>query len=242
MSSHLLYNDEVELKFSDAAHRYSVDGRHVEGVTTILGRVVAKDGLVSWAANMAVEAMKAGATPEEAKKAHVRKKEAGADTGTIVHKMIEQYIRAPFTPIYDNEEVERAFKAWLEWVEVHQPKFIFSEKVCYSRLYNYAGTCDAAAIIGDKKYLIDWKTAEPRREWKNNRYTGSFTYYPEHFIQIAAYDLAIWEESGEEFDGYMVVYVPKSGELRNFRKHDTEPIREAWQGLLVGSRWLKANA
>ena len=54
-----LYNKEIELKFTHNGHRYQINRgkgwESVQGVTTILGKVVAKDGLVNWAANLAVD-------------------------------------------------------------------------------------------------------------------------------------------------------------------------------------------
>lgn len=243
-----MYNGTVDLQFQEKSHRYKVNGEYVQGVTTILSKVTPKDGLINWAANMAVQAMLSGATPEEAKKAHTRKKEAGADTGTLVHKHIEAYLSGTPTPLPEDPKAVQAIEAFYRWEKDNDPGYIFSERIVYSKQYHYAGCADVAFELDGKKYLADFKTADPRREWKNG-YTGKLSAYPEHFIQCAAYDIAYSEEKNvvvqdwtgvgevtlsgiqpepKHFDAYMIIYVTKSGQLHTFTLDSTEVAREAW--------------
>lgn len=225
-----LYNGEVELVFNERAHRYKVDGQFVEGVTTVLSKVVAKDGLIQWAVDLCMK--------EGDRLAHRMKKEAGADVGSQVHKWIESYLKDG-TSVDLQGEALKAAMAFLEWEQVNQPKYIFSEKVVYSREHNYAGTADVAFELNGKRYLADFKTANPRREFKNGKYTGKLAAYPEHFIQCAAYDTAYCEELGDEFDAYMIIYITKSGELHTFETDKVQMCKEAWLGGLTLSRALK---
>lgn len=238
-----LYNNDIKLKFTHNGHQYQVDSgngwKPVQGVTTILGKVVAKDGLVNWAANLAVQAMVDGATPEEAKKAHIKKKDAGADVGSEVHTYIENYIKTG-KGINTTLEAEKAVQAFHEWLTQRDVKFLESEIPVYSKKYNYCGTCDFIAEIDGRRYIGDWKTADPKKEWKNNKYTGKLRAYPEHFIQVAAYDQALTEMGHAPFDGHMIVYVTKEGKLHTFINKETDKNKQAWYGALELSRRLQA--
>ena len=237
-----LYSDSIKLKFTHYGHRYQIDSgagwKPVQGVTTILGKVVAKDGLVNWAANLAVQAMVDGATPDEAKKAHIRKKDAGADVGSEVHNYIENFIKTG-KELSVTLEAEPAVVAFQEWLTQRTVKFLHSEIPVYSKKYDYCGTCDFVAEVDGRRYIGDWKTADPKKEWKNNKYTGKLTAYPEHFIQVAAYDQALCEMGYDSFDGHMIVYVTKGGTLHTFINKDVRANKNAWFGALSLSRRLQ---
>lgn len=238
-----LYNNDIKLKFTHNGHRYQVDTgsgwKPVQGVTTILGKVIAKDGLVNWAANLAVQAMVDGATPEEAKKAHTKKKDKGADIGSEVHTAIESHIKGEKVST-TTPEAKKALEAFYEWLTQRDVKFLESEIAVYSKKYDYCGTCDFIAEIDGRRYIGDWKTADPKKEWKNNKYTGKLRAYPEHFIQVAAYDQALTEMGHAPFDGHMVVYVTKDGKLHTFISKETQANKYAWFGALSLSRRLQA--
>ena len=238
-----LYSNNIKLKFTHNGHRYQIDSgngwKPVQGVTTILGKVVAKDGLVNWAANLAVQAMVDGATPEEAKKAHIRKKDAGADVGSEVHTYIENHIKGQKVEV-TTPEAEKAVEAFHEWLTQRDVKFLESEIPVYSKKYNYCGTCDFIAEIDGRRYIGDWKTADPKKEWKNNKYTGKLHAYPEHYIQVAAYDQALTEMGYEPFDGHMIVYVTKEGKLHTYISSKVEANKKAWYGAIELSRRLQA--
>lgn len=237
----LLYND-IKLKFTHNGHRYQIDQgkgwEPVQGVTTILGKVVAKDGLVNWAANLAVDAMLDGATPEEARKAHTQKKQKGADIGSEVHTAIESHIKGRKVQV-STPEAEKALEAFYEWLTQRNVKFLESEIAVYSKKYNYCGTCDFIAEIDGRRYIGDWKTADPKKQWKNNKYTGKLQAYPEHFIQVAAYDQALTEMGHAPFDGHMIVYVTKDGKLHTFINKGVNENKQAWLGALELSRRLQ---
>lgn len=261
-----LYNNNVKLKFTHNGHRYQVDQgegwKPVQGVTTILGKVVAKDGLINWAANLAVQAMVDGATPEEAKMAHTKKKQSGADVGSLVHATIEMLIgqmmkgqelvnimpgfmklvNTEFKDITEEQKVQatKAIEAFVQWTKERNVKFLESEIPVYSKKYNYCGTCDFIAEVDGRRYIGDWKTADPKKEWKQNKYTGKLRAYPEHFIQVAAYDQALTEMGHAPFDGHMIVYVTKEGKLHTFINKQIDENKKAWYGALDLSRRLQA--
>jgi hypothetical protein len=94
------------LTYRSGAHRYYWAGEQVTSVTTILGRL-SKPALIQWAANMAVDHVKAvvdrpegfivadlPAVLEQARKAHVVKKTTAADIGTYTHAYAQDCLQA----------------------------------------------------------------------------------------------------------------------------------------------------
>ena len=135
-----LYQHTVELRFEPYRHIYSVDGVTIPGVTTI-GDIVAKPGLIGWAANEAsdyfMSQIEPGKSYDEvqldsiyrtAKRAHTMKKEDAASVGTITHKWVQNYIEGkdPGTPV--NEQVKGATDRFLDWVKEYDVKFLASEQ------------------------------------------------------------------------------------------------------------------
>lgn len=239
-----LYDGQVELEFNERGHRYKItkDGQtnYTTGVTSILRRVVAKEGLMFWAVSEAVAVFERAfpsLTPEtlkdvleEARTAHTAKKEAGGDVGTLVHKAIENYIAGVETSV--PKEAEKPFNAFLEWVKQSRVQFTESELPVYSRQYDYAGTLDAIGEIDGKKYIIDFKTSEPRKIFAGRKFTGQYSFYPEHFVQVGAYHQALQEESGEDFDGHIVVYITKQGMVFPFKNTEVEKNKLAFLSAL----------
>ncbi len=106
-----LYNDTVRLEFSPTGHRYKIFHNGVElfgtkGVTTVIG-IVDKPELLQWSANMAnqtwIEGLKGQVTydellisrlSKEAPNAWRTRRDTAGDLGTIVHRVIEQWILA----------------------------------------------------------------------------------------------------------------------------------------------------
>lgn len=251
-----LYNNTIELKFNPGSHRYTVNGKPVEGVTGVLGKVVAKDGLIQWAANMACgaftdalsELIKSGVAIDEshleqaatlAKKAHTAKKDKGADIGSITHDWINHYILGDKVEMPEEPQAKLAVEAFQKWHKETNPVFIETERVLYSLKYNFAGTCDAVAVIGGKRILLDFKTNDARHEWRSGRYTGNVTFYPEHFLQCGAYSLAYTEETKQPIDAHAILYVQKDGQHHWFVRDTVQEHEEGFVNALKLSRTLK---
>jgi len=196
-----LYNGKIKLIFDDVKHTYKVNEKVVYGVTSITS-VISKPGLVYWAANAGAqkfaEFVKPGLVLDELlikqivdiiKSAHVETKNKSADIGTMIHEWLEQFLRAglskktlPKKPV--NSEMKNAINAFLEWAKNNKVKFLESERKIYSKKYNYAGTCDAVAIVNGELTIIDFKTTN--------------AVYPEMFLQTVAYQKAFEEETGKK--------------------------------------------
>lgn len=100
---------------------------------------------------------------------------APSTVGTLVHGMIEQYIKTG-VPSFDEDclsdlarndiDPEDAFEqclprfgAFKAWNDRFQPQWELCEATVFNHTVGYAGTLDGLATIGGKTYLIDFKAA-----------------------------------------------------------------------------------
>lgn len=249
-----LYNGQVLLKFNDLAHRYQIsidDGytwSYKQGVTTIL-RLLAKDGLIQWAANMVTDHIRINCTKKDgvyqvdddclklAKYAHSTKRDAAGDVGKQVHKWLEDHIKGHDGPV--SVQMRPSIEAFLEWEAGAKPEYLASERVCYSLEHDFCGTTDTVMLLDGKRTVLDFKTGKPDGEWKSKRYTGKKRARTEHFLQDAFYDIAITEEDGEKAEQYAVLYLPLDGNLYCYTTNETELLRELALSVLKTSRLLQ---
>ena len=222
-----LYNGEVVVTFNAGTpekpkHLYHVmdengKQKRLVGVTTYLN-VINKPMLIPWAVGITVDYLKDHADDlqteprqllDMAKKESDRIKNEAGDTGSNIHEWIEMYIKnkisggdAPTMP--DNERVLNGINNFLDWVKENNPTFIGSEYIVYSRKYGYVGQIDIIAIINGKKYLLDIKTSNG--------------IWPEMLAQTAGYRKAYEEETGEIFDGRMILKINKDTEEEHNEK------------------------
>jgi hypothetical protein len=70
-------------------------------------------------------------------------------------------------------KIKRSLKAFLDWYDEFKPEVISTEYIVWGK--GYAGTVDLKAKIGDKTYVIDFKTSN--------------AIHDSHRAQIAAYGL-----------------------------------------------------
>lgn len=101
-------------------------------VTTITKYVIAKPGLIAWAAKMAKE----GKDPEALK-------QAGADTGTRIHRLVEFYLKGREVDLTDAPDwMVKASVHMAAWCEKHRVEPVLVEQVVYHPELKYAGTLD----------------------------------------------------------------------------------------------------
>mgnify|MGYP001586239833 CR=1 FL=1 len=232
--------------FDEKKHVYTLDGKPLMGVTSVLG-VIAKPALIQWAANMMDEYIRANvafAIPgddggywaikpsviEEAKFAHRKKKEKAADQGTDTHAHIETLVKVaienfggylPENSISDTPSVQ----SFIDWAKNNKIKFLESEKRMYSREWWTAGTCDLVFEQDGKRYVGDVKTM--KKLWD---------VVP--FIQCAAY-AKMMSEAGEKFDGTCVINIPKeTNEVETHYRYDLEGDTKAFEAALTLYRTL----
>lgn len=176
-----MYGGKVLVRFlgpteeKPGRHIYMVDGIRKTGVTTILGIKDKSVPLVSWATGLSADYLedliKKGkvVTLDDVYVSEglysVRKQEA-ADIGTKIHDWAEKYIKHKlkikgyaFPEMPDEKEVQIGINAFLDWEKEHEVKFISSERVVYSKKYDYIGKMDVEAKVDGKVCLIDLKSS-----------------------------------------------------------------------------------
>ena len=155
----------------------------------------------------------------QAKKADKEELEAAGETGHAAHEWIENYIQSIIEEKEDrrlellskfpsDERAANAVTAALEWMHKHNVRWISTERKCFSRKYNYAGTADGLALVDscddkeccptvfkDRYTLVDWKTSN--------------YLYIEYLLQTAAYQQAIQEESGKTIEDRWIIRLGK---------------------------------
>lgn len=205
------------------APRYKVnDTDKPKGVTTILGKVIAKD-LMSWAVSCCVGEL-AEKLPvitqedlDQAALAYTVKRDAGASTGTEAHALVENYLKGvKGAKSGASVEAMNAFTAFKRWFEKVKPTVLNVEEVIYSQEYGFAGTYDCMLEVDGKVYLCDLKTTNASRR-------APAGVYAENYLQLGAYALAheeqrIYEEANggsklPKIEGLMVISCKKDGKL-----------------------------
>lgn len=252
METFKIYGGQVTLNYDDGKHRYTVtdpemgmENQWVPGCTTITG-IINKPALMGWAVKMAgqhlEEHLKPGVAYDEvqikdlilgAKRAHTAKKDKAADIGTMIHKWIEQYVKAemglegherPENPI--NEKMQSAIVAFMDWRTKHKVTFTHSETKVYSRMAQVAGTIDAVGTIDGATSLIDFKTSNGL--------------WPEMALQVAFYQQAFTEMTGQPLEKRWIVRFGKEDgqfEAKEYLDHDEDA--KAFAGALALYRRLK---
>lgn len=243
----------MNFQFNEKTHRYTLDGKSLVGVTTVVG-IIDKPQLISWASNMAVDYIKSNSDSEkkgvddfwtyeskesvleDARKAWCYKRDSAGDVGTSCHNWIEQYAKSKindteYLPEYENEQVEKMVNKFIEWSNENDIKFLLSEQRLYSKTHFFAGTVDLLIERDGKKYIADIKTAKD--------------IYQQNFIQMAGYHIAL-EELGKVQDlaGYTVINIPKEmtrkgeAKLKVRTLYKTEQHKKAFLNCLDLYRYM----
>ena len=217
----------MKFEFNEKNHRYTLDGKPLTGVTTVLG-VIAKPALIQWSANMAVDYILENGieSAEEARKAHCRKRDESAELGTDVHAECEKYVlecianggEAMLTP-HENKQVQH----FIDWATKNKVKFLESEKRVYDAELWIAGTFDGLCEIDGKKFIFDIKTS--KAIWK------------EAFYQMGAYVMMYEKMENEKIDGTFVIRLGKDEKFNEEKdvqfRYDLETDKKAFLSALT---------
>ena len=228
-----LYGGDVHLDFDSKRHAYvwREKGLPVAGVTSIL-KVLNKPALVQWAANSAVQyitegykqRMEAGNELElsaflslcqEAKTAHRRISKKAADVGSQVHGFAERVLVDRRATLPSDPQVAKGAEAFLSWYHTHTIEPIHVERMVLSRTWYYAGTVDFFGRIDGEMCVLDFKT--------------SSGLYLEMLLQLAAYAIALTEETEEPIKtGWIVRLDKKTGRCHPYKIPLTNQVKDAW--------------
>jgi hypothetical protein len=136
-------------------HSYLLDGKKVQGVTTIIGNGLPKPALINWAANTTADYAVdhwdelGELTPSKRldilKKCRYEERDAAARRGTEVHALAEQLVNG--TEIEVPEPLAGHVDSYLRFLEDWNPQPIIVEASVFSRQHRYAGTLDMVALL-----------------------------------------------------------------------------------------------
>lgn len=232
-----LYGGQIKVQFNPLKHQYLVNGQVTISVTSAL-QMLNKPALVFWSANLMrdylLDHVRKGMKITESlilegSKQHTIKKEREATSGTLVHQFAEQYIKGLNPDMPEDDRAAFGATAFLKWVTEHEIKFLASEKIVYSRQFDYVGIMDCTFTMGSEDHKIvhagDFKT--------------SSGIYNEMRYQVSAYQYADTEESGREYgDKWIIRFDKNTGEFeaKNFSSEDHPKDFVAFLGLLQVKR------
>lgn len=159
------------------------NGQTVARVTEIISSMIHSDSLMYWANSLGFKGIR---YKDELNRA--------AEIGTAAHAAIEKFLKEKLST--DDNIPFLGFKLWYNIVttDIGLPiTVIFVEHTITCRWFG--GTLDALLMIGNKIYLIDFKTS------------NHVTY--KYFIQLSAYRYMLRTIEGIEIDGVIVLQLDK---------------------------------
>jgi hypothetical protein len=185
--------NNTEITFYPNSHQYRIDGKVIPSVTSILGMIDKSRQLLKWSENLTREFLTSyigmvleNTMIERAVTQYSQKRDTAGDIGHRVHDWIHNFIKSIMNgteePSMDDlqQEVINGVMGFLKWYGEHKVEFLNTEKIVYSKKYNYVGTFDVLMYVDGVLTLGDYKTGK--------------SIYPETKLQLAGYDLALQEE------------------------------------------------
>jgi hypothetical protein len=177
--------------FSAGRHTYSLDGKRVPGVTTVIGKATDKPALVyasareaaTWAAANVegLDILGPDQWVREAAGAPRRVWDSKAKRGTLLHEAARQLVAGdPLLPVDANgdqwpDDVIRSAETLARFMDQWDVEPVLSERPVFHEAHRWAGTIDLVADCRDgRRWLLDYKTGE----------TGI---YPKDALQLATY-------------------------------------------------------
>lgn len=210
--------------FNDESHRFwrvqNSKKIPISSVTSFTGIIDKSRPLIIWAVKLTNNFLKnvishgqiitEGHIEEACKQHSIKTKEAG-DTGTFIHALVSKWIKQEEIIIPDDDKVRNGFDAFLKFQQEHKAKWLESEKIVYSQIFDFAGILDAVAEIDDKLVLVDFKSSN--------------SLYPEYAFQAAAYQLAYEEMTGKKIDHRLIIRFGKDDgqfEVKKYEENDKD--------------------
>ena len=127
-----LYNKTVPLEFDDDKHHYTIEGRTIDGVTSVL-KILDKPALIPWAVNQAVgymdknlpvgvalDELQKKQLLDEAKKIYRKTASDAADLGTLTHEWCEKWIKGMNPEMPTNEILRQNAENFVKWATEHK--------------------------------------------------------------------------------------------------------------------------
>lgn len=224
------------LVFYPDSHRYKLKGEkaYLLSPSAVTGVIDKSRTLINWAVRTTCEYIAQNYDEhnslhellEVAKVEWRNVRDEAANKGTAVHAMAEQWIRGEQPEFTGDPQIDSGFEAFLKWQKEHKAEFIETEKLLFSEKHHFAGTTDAIANVDGKITVIDFKTS-----------TGV---YPEHYIQLAGYWLAL--EESQQVDQGLIMHLDKNtGEFTSYfiSAEEIQKYKDAFIAALELKKALK---
>ena len=210
--------------FDSKRHAHCYDGKALYGTTSVLQNWGNPSALISWAANQAVDAIERGEAPEEARKAHLKIRDAAGDKGKLVHGQLEDSLNIWIAEGQMRLSEDPIVNAVLEWMRSEGYTPVRTEVAVYNLDLWYGGIFDAVVEKEGKRYILDFKTS------------GSVQ--TKFFYQCGAYSLAIKDMKKEaEIGGAVIVHIPRGVSFKPdtniYVRYDIEALEEAFKNILT---------
>ena len=173
------------LAFDDRRHRYTLDGKRIPSVTTILG-ALDKPGLPYWSAGLVArdaitnhdywgQRIHNGEDPEQVirdlKRTPWKERDKAARRGTRIHQVLEA--AAHGDPTDCPQDLLPMAQQAVDLLDREDVRTLETEARGYNRGLWYAGTIDLIATVRGETWLLDWKS--------------SHSIHETHVMQVAAY-------------------------------------------------------
>lgn len=240
-----LYNGEIQGVFDDEKHSYTIDGVKRDSVTTITS-ILDKPFLKRWMLKVAADYVRKELQIAESlshelidrvtkglTKEADRIKYVAAGLGTDAHDWISQHIKSQIG-FYDppgppSDIIKPSIEAFLERERRLQPKYIYSERIVFSRTHDFIGTLDILEETEFGRGIVDNKTS------------GGL--YPEYYLQLAGYGIAYQEEfPNEKLDYHQPIRIDKkTGELEEGKLNPITRFQDEFLAARMLQRFLKEN-
>jgi hypothetical protein len=259
-----LYGGRVTVDLNPKNHRYHVSDIKAapDGVTTLCNGTIPKFNLLDWAGGVGPQEIRdeclrileaTGLFPETtaflsiceyAEKAHERHKESAGGSGSKAHDLIERHIKGKPLEIeqgkisYIDEKTRdlveitdplaiTGFKAGLAWLAKTDIEILECERLVYSEKYFYCGKTDFVGRRNGKLLIGDFKT-------------GNTAGYESEWYQLAAYALAIEEETGDNIEEGLIVHLDKkTGRYKEYHVTIDDDMKGAWKAAVIHYKNLK---
>lgn len=173
----------IELNSKSSTY-YNSKGIKVPRVTEIISRMIHNDSLMYWANSLGFKGLK---YRDELNRA--------ANIGTVAHSAIENFLKKKI-----KTESNIPFLGYLMWYNLITQEAGLPVELIYSEHKIacdwFGGTLDCLMKIGDKIYLIDYKTS--------NHVTFNY------FLQLSAYLYMLFVVEGIQCDGVIVLQLDKT--------------------------------
>lgn len=277
--------DSPSYRYRVTDSRLGLKDKPVRGVTTVLGDIIDKPDLRMWPLNEANKVLfgarwddvlkqyvydeknalikpgepyEAGQLQEflgQGSAASSRKRDRGADVGTMGHRLLElllwgyktgigskplETVLEEFKPSEeDSKTLTKMFSTmenwWHELIRKHSVEVLWLEKPIYSRRLQYCGTMDLTLVIDGRIIVLDFKTT-------NRSQRAPMGIYPDYFMQLGGYSYALREEMDYRIDDVGIVNIGKDGVLSALTAGDmglaVDECERAFAFALRAHDWL----